>query len=575
MASPALPLLAVLWLSVAAALAQTPCEGTPAYSPCEMPFDLPTAPPNPATTVQLRIEFRSPHFKTYLMPAFWDGTRQKMMVRFTPTEAGQWIYKVSSNISGFDGKEGMFNAGASDSPGFVNVANVHHWATDNRKAHLWMGFIADRFAFLSAAEFDQQLNQAAQNKFTHFRGSILGGLSDRSRVYLAPDRPNPAFFDELDRRVGEIHKRGITTDLMLASDPETILAQFPDMQARERFIRYVVARYSAFNITWQGLEEFEDYAEGRALLKELGLDLKKLDPYQHPRSSNAKVTSSPLLADGWMDYVIEGSDDDAIGSVEHQFYQVPFLGVTDARHLWNSTMDGEYPEFRGGDPNVAKNWFEFMAETRHWELEPYFDVDGTRTVALEDVEYVNYIEHLGPPVEVRLEKHGYDIQWLNPATGESLEQKKYSGEHFTGEAPDASHPWVLYIAREGYKEGMAKSYKFESRPVPVQEIETDAKKIPFVIDSPAGNTIQAGKPVQFAVKLTRQTRATRAMMFLWTGEVVTDGRAMRVLGTGSPGTFLVPASVAANFPAVLSIHLTALNANGKAYAADRVYQLSQ
>jgi hypothetical protein len=575
MASPALPLLAVLWLSVAAALAQTPCEGTPAYSPCEMPFDLPTAPPNPLTTVQLRIEFRSPHFKTYLMPAFWDGTRQKMMVRFSPTEAGQWIYKISSNIAVFDGKEGMFNAGPSDSPGFVNVANVHHWATDNKKAHLWMGFIADRFAFLSGAEFDQQLNQAAQNKFTHFRGSILGGLSDRSRVYLGPDRPNPAFFDELDRRIGEIHKRGITTDLMLASDPETILAQFPDGQARERFIRYVVARYSAFNITWQGLEEFEDYAEGRALLKELGLDLKKLDPYQHPRSSNAKVTSSPLLADGWMDYVIEGSDDDAIGSVEHQFYQVPFLGVTDAQHLWNSTMDGEYPEFRGGDTNVAKTWFEIMAETRHWELEPYFDVDGTRAVALEDVEYVNYIEHPGPPVEVRLEKHGYDIQWLNPATGESLEQKKYSGEHFTGEAPDASHPWVLYIAREGYKEGMAKSYKFESRPVPVQEIETDVKKIPFVIDAPAGNTIQAGKPTQFAVKLTRQTRATRAMMFLWSGEVVTDGRAMRVLGTGSPGTFVVPASVAANFPAVLSIHLTALNAKGKAYAADRVYQLSQ
>ena len=96
---------------------------------------------------------------------------------------------------------------------------------------------------------------------------------------------------------------------MLASDPETIVALFPDWQARERFIRYVVARYAAFNITWQGLEEFEDYADGRALLKELGLDLKKLDPYQHPRSSNAKITSSPLLADGWMDYVIEGAQD--------------------------------------------------------------------------------------------------------------------------------------------------------------------------------------------------------------------------------------------------------------------------
>ena len=573
------PPLLLLCCSALSALAQTPCEGTPAYSPCEIPFELSAADSavrlNPYVNFLLQVEFRSPRFKTYLMPAFWDGSRNKMIVRFTPTEAGQWIYKVTSNVSAFDGKQGMFNAAASDSPGFVNVANVHHWATDNKKAHLWMGFIADRFSFAGATEFDQQLNAAAQNKFNHIRGSVLGNVKDRALVYLGPDRPNPAYFDELDRRIAEIHKRGITTDVMLASDPDCITALFPDWQARERFVRYVVARYAAFNITWQGVEEFEDYADGRALLKELGLDLKKVDPYQHPRSSSARVTSSPLLADGWMDYVIEGSQDDAVGSVEHQFYPVPFVAVTDAQHLWNATMDGEYPEFRGDGLNVAKYWVDFMAETRHWELEPYFDVDGTRAVALEDVEYVNYIEHPGPPVEVKVEKHGYDIQWLNPATGESLEQKKYSGEHFTGQAPDASHPWVLYISREGHKESMLKSYKFESRPVPVQEIETDLKKIPFEIVAPPGNMLIAAVPTQFSVKLTRETRATRSMMFLWSGEVVADGRAFRVLGTGSPGMFVVPASIAADFPAVLSVHVTALNANGKAYTLDRVYQLNK
>jgi hypothetical protein len=544
-----------------------------------MPFELSAADTavrlNPYLNFVLQVEFRSPRFKTYLMPAFWDGSRNKMIVRFTPTEAGQWLYKVTSNVSAFDGLEGMFNAAPSDSPGFVNVANVHHWATDNKKAHLWMGYIADRFAFSSAPEFDQQLNQAAQNKFTHLRGSILGNAQDRALVYLGPDRPNPAFFEELDRRVAEIHKRGITTDLMLASDPDCITALFPDWQARERFIRYVVARYAAFNITWQGLGEFEDYTDGRSLLKELGLSLKKFDPYQHPRSSNAIITSSALLADGWMDYVIEGSQGDTVGSVEHQFYPVPFVGVTDAQHLWNSSMDGEYPEFRGDNPNVAKYWFEFMADTRHWELEPYFDVDGTRAVALDEVEYVNYLEHPGPPVEVSVVKHGYDVQWLNPVTGESVEEKKYSGEHFTGEAPDKSHPWVLYIAREGHKESMLKSYKFESRPVPVQEIETDLKKIPFEIAGPPGNMLVAGVPTQFSAKLTRESRATRAMMFLWTCEVVADGRGFRVLGTGSQGTFVVPASVAANFPAVLSVHLTALNALGKAYVTDRVYQLEK
>jgi len=561
------------------AFAQTPCEGTPAYTPCEFVFELSAAElaahPNPHASVQLQAEFRSPHFRTYLMPAYWDGGG-KMILRFTPTESGQWIYHTGSDLARLDGQDGSFNATASEAPGFVKPANFHHWATDNKQPHLWMGYIADRFAFDSREDFEQKLNEAAANKFTHFRGSILGNASDRARVYLGPDQPNPSYFDELDRRILAIHKRGLTADLMLASDPAYLAALFPDWQARERFVRYIAARYAPMNITWQGVEEFEDYPDGRALLKEIGTALAKLDPYQHPRSSNAKVTSSPLLADGWMNFVIEASQDDVIGSVEHQFYQVPFVGVTDARHLWNATMDGEYPEFRGPEAPLCLHWFEFMSDTRHWELEPYFDADGARAVALEDTEYVSYIEHPGPPIELSVEKHGYDVMWFNPASGEYLEQKKYKGEHFTGAAPDSSHPWVLLVAREGRKESMLKSVKFESREVPlVQEIETNIQKVPYAIAEPAGDTLAAGKPVRFAAKLTRETRATRAMQYLWTAEVPTENQGFRVIGTGSPASFVIPASLAKNFPAVLTIHLTALNANGKAYSLDRVYQLTK
>jgi len=571
--------LPLLFLASVPVLAQTPCEGTPAYTPCEFVFELSPADlaahTNPYVSVKLEAEFRSPHFKTYLMPAFWDGG-SKMVLRFTPTESGQWLYHFNSNLAAVDGKAGSFNAAESDAAGFIQPANFHHWWTENKKPHLWMGYIDDRFAFGSAQELDQALNEAAQNKFTHFRGSILGGAGDKSRVYLGPDKPNPAYFDELDRRILAIHKRGLVTDLILASNPDYVASLFPDWQARERFIRYIVARYAPMNVTWQGLEEFEDYSGGRALLKELGTALAKIDPYQHPRSSNAKITSSPLLADGWMNFVIENSTDDTLGSVEHQFYQVPFVGVTDAQHLWNSTMDGEYPEFHGPQPVLCKHWFDLISGARYWELEPYFYLDGARAVALEDAEYLAYVEHPGPPIEVEVEKHGYDVMWFDPATGEYQEKKKYSGEHFTGEAPDKSRPWVVLVAREGHLESMLKSYRFDSRDVPlVQEIERNPQKIPFVIEAPASQTLAAGKAVQFSVKLTRAARATRSMMYLWTAEVPTDGQGFRVIGTGSPGTFAIPPSIAQSFPAVLSIHLTALNANGKAYAADRVYELAK
>lgn len=568
-------MLARLWLislfSLIPLWPQTPCEGTPAYSPCEMPFELTAAEasqhPNPYLSVELRIEFRSPRFRTFMTPGFWDGGR-KFVVRFTPTEAGEWIYRVTSNLASLEGKQGKFTAAESDAPGYVHPANVHHWATDNKQPHLWMGYVIDRFATKPAAELDSQISSLEANKFNHARLTILGN------GYMGKDQPDTAYFDELDRRILALHKKRITADLVLATDPDALVKQFPDWESRKRFIRYVVARYSSLNITWQGVEEFEGHRDARAVLKEIGLALKELDPYRHPRSTNAKITSSPFLPDGWMDFVIDHSSNDQVGAVEHQFYAVPFVGVTTAQHLWNATMDGQYPELEGDAGQAAKRWFEVVADTRHWELEPYFDVDAARCVALEGTEYLVLVEKFGP-IEVEVEKHGYDVMWFNPVTGEWLEQKKYKGEHYTGSAPDASHAWLLLIAREGRKESMLKSYKFESRVVPVQEIESTPAKVPFAIEAPAGDTINGAAEVKFGAKIIKATRATRTMMYLWTGEVPADGQGFRVLGTGAQGSFHMPPDIATRYPAVISIRVAALNANGKAYMADKVYTLKQ
>jgi hypothetical protein len=60
------PVLALLF--TAAAFAQSPCNNTPAYSVCEIAFDV--AADNPYATVDLRVEFRSPRRRTYALPAF-------------------------------------------------------------------------------------------------------------------------------------------------------------------------------------------------------------------------------------------------------------------------------------------------------------------------------------------------------------------------------------------------------------------------------------------------------------------------------------------------------------------------
>jgi hypothetical protein len=599
-------------LGVAIASAQTVCGPTPAYSPCELVFDLEkqelAAHPNPYLTVQLHAEIRSPRYRTVALPAFWDGGG-RMVIRFAPTGAGEWDFRITSNIARFDGKQGTITALESSHPGFIRPANGHHWqTTQNKQPHLWMGDTSYRMAWLDPQTFQKMVDTRAAQKFTHLRGYAIG--RDDSGSYTNPDQPDHAFFRTLDQRIAYLNSKGIVFDVILGHDRNHLAEVFTNWQQRERFIRYMVARYSAYNITWQIVQEFEEYASGRELLKELGALIKKIDPYQHPRSTHTVATSAPLLSDGWMEYVVYQSSSDDLGSIEHQLYAVPFVNAefgyensgagkshdhhvdsdTFRRRLWNATMNGQYPTYGNtgtyGSTQILQDlkhlespgakamsvWFDFFASTRYWELEPYFDVDGARCVALPGVEYILYIEKPAGPVEIRLEKHDYDVKWMNPATGETIPVKSFKAERYAVEPPDNSHDWVLHVSREGRKEGMLRSYKFESRPFLMQEAESGVKMVPYEIAEPPGDELSVSKPPKYSVKLRRETRATRSMMFLWTGEAAANNQGYRVIGTGASGTMQLPKMFAAASAGVINVRVYALNANGKLYFADRIYR---
>ncbi len=496
-----------------------------------------------------------------------------MVLRITPTEPGPWDFRLN------DGKTGQFTATPSDSPGFIEAANVHHFRyTGSRQAHLWMGDIAP---VLDTAQFDRYVASRAAQHFNHIRVTLL----PNHEAFPKPDAPNSAYFNDLDHRLLLINQKRITADLVLAPGNNAFTEWFPDRDARERVIRYLVARYGSLNITWQGLENFETYTRGRELMQEISAVIESADQYHHLQSCGSLATSAPLFDPaGWMKYLTYSSADPQLGAIEHQIYPAPAIAAFRSEsaaafrsQLWRTSMNGQYPEAAAPDESAAaqmKIWHDFFADTRHWELEPFFDAEGGAALALEDVEYIVYVEKPGP-VSVQVEKHSYEVEWLNPITGEIIKQKNLKEETFSGETPDNAHDWVLHISREGHKASMAKSYKFESREVLMQEVESNPAKVPFEITAPAGDGFSLSKPPTYAVKLTKETRGTRRMQYLWTGEVTADEQSYRVIGTGPQGTFQIPSNIAFRFPALLHVHLTALNANGKAYALDRNYQLTQ
>jgi len=605
------------------AAAQTPCARPETFRPCDLVFEFTPAEmsalKNPYLDLSLYAEVKSPRFKTYLLNAFQEkGNR--FIIRFSPTEPGEWTWRLTSGIARLNNQTGSLTATDSGRPGFIQPANVHHWNYPEKlQGHLWMGDTMYRFAHMDRPLMESTIDQRRQQKFNHVRGLVFPLQPEKHQPFLTPDQPNLEFFAELDARLNYINGVTMVVDLILGADQNQLADLFPTWQQRERYVKYMVARYSAFDITWEIVQEFEEYKNPRQFVREIGLALKKHDPYNHPRSTHTLATSANCADDGWMTHILYQSGDAALGAIEHQLFLLPQVNAefgyedsgagkshahhvdsdTFRRRLWNAAMSGQYPDFGntgsyGGrkipvsgkylDSPGARAmtiWYDFFANTRFWELEPYFDVDGGRALALirdfgeEDREAVEYIVYVEKPrlVEVRVIRHTYNVYWVNPITGERTGGKEWKGESFVSEPPDKTHDWVLHLSRDGKKRGLLKSYKFDSKPFLRQEIEPNWTRNPFTMVQPTADTFSLAKPVDFEVTLKRPTRGTRTMHYLWTAEVNTDGQGFRVVGVGEKGTLKIPANIATKLPAVLNLRLTGMNANGKIYQQDKVVRL--
>ncbi len=586
--------LCSLTFSAASAAIPPSCDsGAVEYLPCEMQFEWHAGelPPSvsPYRDDVVSVEFRSPSHVTYLMHGFWNGGNE-VRVRFTPLEDGVWTYHVSSLIPRFDNREATFNAAPSSQAGFVRVANLRHWRSTNKQPHLWLS-VQVPWLELDQTAFENWLDARKRDGFNHIRGVLLT-LTGSLKPLTAAGEPDLAYFHALDDRLLAAAMRGFTLDLLLADQSFLRSGAFSTAHHIDPLVRYLIARYGGLNVTWQGIEHFEDVPDSRALLQEVGSLLQRHDAFQHPRSTDARMTSSSLIRDGWMNYAIEASPDPQLGAVERQFLQMPEIHIIQAtspdafRHeLWDSTMNGEYPTVpyaatqSEASMRAVQTWFHVMSGTRHWELDPFFNVTGGRALGLDElspeipaVEYIVYCDAPGI-LELTVAKHKYNPVWTNPSTGEQIPLKDFNGTVFSQHTPDGSQDWIFQLPRNGEKEKMLRMVYFESRDPMVQEVETDTEKIPFAIAEPSGDQIHAGVPVRFEAKITRPNRATRTMQYVWWGEVVATGMPARVLGLGPSGTFTIPKELLRP-GAALNVRLLAINANGKAYELDRVYGLT-
>ena len=612
-------------LAAAAGPTIKPCGSAPLYETCEIEIEISQkaaeAHANPYMSVDLRAEFRSPKGgRTRVMPAFWDGGR-RFVLRFAPLDAGRWDFRIISNLPELSGATGSFDAGPARTPGFLRVHNLRFWRFSAPETpHFWMGDTCYSFASIPWETFTRLIDVRAGQKFNHMRGFVLGGRETAARVLADPERPRVEHFREVDRRVEYMNQKGMIADLILGGGANQLAELLPRRSQRERYVRYVAARYAAFNITWQGVERFEEYKQGRRFLQEIARHLRKWDPYNRPRSSGAVSTSSPLIEDQWMHYVVQRSSDPALAAVEYEMFPAPFVnvevGVEDTgdsipngvdsdtlrKRLWNAAIRGQsvtlansgtwgagssQVDVRFADSPAARqltHLHDFFAQTRYFDLQPYYRVEGGRVLGLtffrlhdetpRGVEFIVYVEKPGP-VELRVPKHEYRVSWFNPMDGTWLDRKeKFKGERFRAPGPpDASHDWVLYVRREGRKQAMNKSFLLAWRKIRPKKIESAIADLPFEIQLPDADELVAGREFQFNATLKKAGRTARKTQWLWLAEVAGSGVGPRVLGTTQFGGFTIPADLARRYPATLGLRLVGVDGLGRIYEAFKPFRL--
>jgi putative membrane-bound dehydrogenase-like protein len=275
---------------------------------------------NAYVQVTASAAFIQPDGRQRSIPLFWDGGA-KWKVRFSPDVIGAWRWSVNSSDPGLHGTEGTFNCVASTNHGGITARTgfpYHFQYQDGTPYWLfgdtqWESFADDPAQGLNARSMSNYFTIRAGQGYNYVHTEIIGLVRASNIDASGHEQPafhdyraetlNPAYFDEVDTRLRQANSLGITLGLILMEpyftpgnriDPafrydNRCWMSFPDEAARLRYARYVVARYSAFNVLflltleWGPAGKPIPRNECVAIFDRIGTEMQKDDPHERLR----------------------------------------------------------------------------------------------------------------------------------------------------------------------------------------------------------------------------------------------------------------------------------------------------
>lgn len=227
------------------------------------------------------------------LPLFWDGGKI-WRFRFAPNAPGRWTWRIESNDPGLHGRTGAFRCTASNEPGGVIATPIEFryekarefWPMGDLN---WSAFARHEPSGLDRGSFERFLDVRAKQRFNLVLADALGlavneggpAFADYGRETL-----NPGYWQEVERRVREMNRRGIVAFIALAAAAprgapanDKSWADFGSHEARLRYAKHVLARLGVYNVAFALAREWSGNDAQAADLDRLGAELAALNSH--------------------------------------------------------------------------------------------------------------------------------------------------------------------------------------------------------------------------------------------------------------------------------------------------------
>jgi len=264
-------------------------------------FELTLAGPkegNPFLDTWLKATFRK-DAREIVVNGFYDGDGV-YKIRFMPDSLGAWSYTTDSNTTALKGKTGSIEviAPSPGNRGPARVRDTYHFGYDDGTPYFPFGTTC--YAWVHQPE-ERQLETLASLKaspFNKLRMCIFPkwyqynhGVPPRYPFPREGDKNdythfNPDYFRHIEKRILDLREMNIEADLILFHPYDHWGYQEMPADVDDRYLKYVIARFSAYrNVWWSLANEFD------LMRKKNSSDwdryaqiVTESDPYGHLRS---------------------------------------------------------------------------------------------------------------------------------------------------------------------------------------------------------------------------------------------------------------------------------------------------